>query len=179
MPDHDDRPPWAGPDPAVRGLGGYDQRPEQPVPLSPYGPYGAPVPRSPAPVDVRVVGAATGTRGLALAGVAMGGVALLGVLLLAVFVGVTLLGPDGSAAGGNPRHRRAFVGQQPGRTVARRRDRAPGHRRGGVPEGISCPSTPKVAQDVTTVCHGDVDGEEWAFVVFFEDAEGHYTLLEV
>nr|WP_269778579.1 DUF4333 domain-containing protein [Microlunatus antarcticus] len=50
---------------------------------------------------------------------------------------------------------------------------------GGDPENVTCPATAQVAQDVTTVCHGDVDGDEYAFVVFFEDAKGDYTLLPI
>ena len=50
---------------------------------------------------------------------------------------------------------------------------------GGDPQGVTCPITPEVAQDVTTGCHGQVDGDEWAFAVLFEDAAGRYTLLEV
>jgi len=49
----------------------------------------------------------------------------------------------------------------------------------GDPSGITCPATAEVAQDVTSVCHGDVDGDEWAFVVFIEDDQGSYTVLPV
>lgn len=180
MPDHDDRPPWAGaPTQPYAGWTGYADQPGHPAPLTPYGPYGPPAPTSD-PVDVRVVGTATGSRGLAIAGVAMGGVALLGVLLLAVFVGLTLAGPDGSGGWGPTRGTVApsSGSSLDGPSLAAEIERQVTDE-GGAPEGISCPSTPRVAQDVTTVCHGDVDGEEWAFVVFFEDTQGRYTLLEV
>ena len=29
---------------------------------------------------------------------------------------------------------------------------------------------------VVSVCHGTVDDEDWAVVVFFEDNDGRYTL---
>lgn len=181
MPDHDDRPPWAGaPAQPYAGWTGYGEQPGHPAPLTPYGPYGPPAPTSPAPVDVRVVGAATGTRGLALAGVVLGGAALLGVLLLGVLGLVTSLDPGGSGSWGPTR---GTVAPSSGSSLDGASLAAEIERRitdeGGAPEGITCPSTPKVAQDVTTVCHGDVDGDEWAFVVFFEDTEGRYTLLEV
>lgn len=47
---------------------------------------------------------------------------------------------------------------------------------GGQAEGMTCPETPKVEQGVVTVCHGQIDGEDWAVIVFFEDATGKYTL---
>ena len=50
---------------------------------------------------------------------------------------------------------------------------------GSEPEGITCPDTAKVGKDITTVCHGTDFGDEAAFVVFFEDDEGAYTLMEV
>jgi len=50
---------------------------------------------------------------------------------------------------------------------------------GGEPEGMTCPTTAKVAQDVTTVCHGSDYGASSTFVVFFEHDRGAYTLLEI
>ena len=179
MPDHDDHPPWAGaPTQPYAGWTGYAEQPEQPAPLSPYGPYGPPAPATPAPVDVRVVGGPAGVRGLAVAGIATGGVALLGVLLLAVFVLVTSGSGDPGGWGPVRGTVTPVSGSLDGPTLAAEIARQITDE-GGDPEGITCPSTPKVAQDVTTVCHGDVDGDEWAFVVFFEDAEGRYTLLEL
>jgi len=180
VPDHDDRPPWAGaPSQPYAGWTGYAEQPEHRAALTPYGPYGPPAPTSPAPVDVRVVGAADGRR-LAIAGVALAGVALLGVLLLAVFVLATSPDPGGSGGWGPTRGTVApsSGSSLDGPSLAAEIERQVTDE-GGAPEGITCPSTPKGAQDVTTVCHGDVDGEEWAFVVFFEDAEGRYTLLEI
>ena len=48
---------------------------------------------------------------------------------------------------------------------------------GGDVGRVSCPGTPSVRQGVVTVCHGQVDGEEWAFVVLFEDEDARFTLL--
>lgn len=48
---------------------------------------------------------------------------------------------------------------------------------GGTTSDLRCPDTTAVRQNVTTVCHGVVDETDWALVVFFEDADGHFTLL--
>jgi hypothetical protein len=48
---------------------------------------------------------------------------------------------------------------------------------GGDPSEMTCPDTPAVRQGVTTVCHGVIDEDDWAIVVFFEDSSGNYTLL--
>ena len=50
---------------------------------------------------------------------------------------------------------------------------------GGDPSEMVCPVTARVDQNVTTVCHGSIDGEDWALVVFFEDTAGRYTLQPV
>jgi hypothetical protein len=154
----------------------------QPASLSPYGP---PPAYGPTPIEVRLQVPPTSARGMAVAGVVLGGLALLGVLLLGVFaVVVTFFGPfdDGGGGGGYGPMRGtvASVKGSPlsGQTLAdevTRRVRDDG----GYPEGISCPGTVEVAQDVTTVCHGTDDGEDSSFVVFFEDASGVYTLLEI
>jgi uncharacterized protein DUF4333 len=47
---------------------------------------------------------------------------------------------------------------------------------GGDVTAMTCPATPRVAQGVVTVCHGQIDGGAWAVVVYFEDASGTYTL---
>ncbi|WP_460628369.1 hypothetical protein [Intrasporangium mesophilum] len=41
---------------------------------------------------------------------------------------------------------------------------------------MDCPKTRKVAQGVVTVCHGQIDDEDWAVVVYFEDELGTFTL---
>jgi len=128
-----------------------------------------------------VTAAPAGGRGLALAGVVLGGLALFGVLLLgiafAAFVG--LGGPGGSGYGPTQGTVAPSAGRSlDGPVLAAELERQVSDE-GGDPDGITCPATAEVAQDVTTVCHGQVDGDEWAFVVFFEDATGRYTLLEV
>jgi hypothetical protein len=50
------------------------------------------------------------------------------------------------------------------------------NRSGGDASGMTCPDTPAVAQGVVTVCHGFIDDDGWAVVVFFEDAAGRFTL---
>ena len=186
MPDHDHRSPWArhdlGVDPYAvpREAAGYAT---EPVPATaPLQPYGAPSPFPAAPIEVRVVGGATPGRGLAIAGVVLGGLALLGVLLLGVFaLVVTFAGDEGGGGYYGPMRGTVapvkgspLTGSALAEEVTRKvRDD------GGLPEGVSCPATLKVAQDVTTVCHGTDDGEDSSFVVFFEDAQGDYTLLEI
>ena len=171
MTENDPRSPWA---------------PHPPVPpaAASYG-YLPPAAYGPSPIEVRVEAPRPAGRGLAIAGVVLGGVALLGVVLLGVFAFViTFLGPlDGGGGGGYYGPMRGTIAPVKGspltgpaladevtRTV---RDD------GGYPEGVVCPATAEVAQDVTTVCHGTDDGVDTSFVVFFEDATGAYTLLEV
>ncbi|WP_020574133.1 hypothetical protein [Actinopolymorpha alba] len=41
---------------------------------------------------------------------------------------------------------------------------------------LRCPDTEKVNQGVVTLCHGTIGGDEWAVIVYFEDARGRFTL---
>lgn len=41
---------------------------------------------------------------------------------------------------------------------------------------LACPRVPRVAQGVVSVCHGEIDGDQWDVVVIFEDGRGDYTL---
>lgn len=50
---------------------------------------------------------------------------------------------------------------------------------GGEVREMRCPDTPSIRQGVVTVCHGSISGDPWAVVVFFEDAEGRFTLQPV
>ncbi|GAB2596666.1 DUF4333 domain-containing protein [Microlunatus antarcticus] len=170
MTDHDPRAPWA----------------PHPAPLDPYGPSHAYLPPAytPSPTGVPQPGPAPDGRRLAITGVVLGGLALLGVLLLGVYaLTSTFVGSDdGDGSGGStpirgtiaPSAGAGLDGPALAAEIARQvRDE------GGDPENVTCPATAQVAQDVTTVCHGDVDGDEYAFVVFFEDAKGDYTLLPI
>lgn len=47
---------------------------------------------------------------------------------------------------------------------------------GGEVEAMRCPDVASVVQGVVTVCHGSISGDQWAVIVYFEDAQGHYTL---
>lgn len=49
-------------------------------------------------------------------------------------------------------------------------------RDGGVVTILTCPDTPRIGQGVVSVCHGTMDGDAWAFVVYLEDDQGHFTL---
>ena len=41
---------------------------------------------------------------------------------------------------------------------------------------MDCPDTRKVGQGVVTVCHGQIEGDDWAVIVYFEDELGSFTL---
>ncbi|NYH88710.1 DUF4333 domain-containing protein [Actinopolymorpha rutila] len=50
---------------------------------------------------------------------------------------------------------------------------------GGDVEAMRCPDVASVNQGVVAVCHGTISGDQWAVIVYFEDAQGHYTLVPV
>jgi hypothetical protein len=50
------------------------------------------------------------------------------------------------------------------------------HYSGATDISMNCPDTRKVAQGVVTVCHGQIEGGDWAVVVYFEDTVGSFTL---
>ena len=177
MTDHDPRAPWSGP----------------PAPLDPYGPshaylsgaaYGPPPVGGPPVVPAPTATTAPAGRRLAMTGVVLGGLALLGVLLLGLYaLTSTFLGSDDGSGSGGYEPTRGTIGPSSGAGLGGAELAGEISRQvrdeGGDPEGVTCPDTAEVAQDVTTVCHGDVDGAEYAFVVFFEDAKGDYTLLAI
>lgn len=43
---------------------------------------------------------------------------------------------------------------------------------------VSCPDTASVTASTVVVCSGDVEGLQWTGVVFFEDGEGTFVVLE-
>ena len=148
-------------------------------PVDPY-PYGPGSPYPPVTVvapEQRATGTVLGAAALFVAVLA-----LLGVAVLAVVGGVMFAGgfEDGGGGWGPTRGTLAppaggglkgeALAEEVGRQV---RDE------GGDPEDITCPGTSRVQQDVTTVCHGRIDGDDYAFVVFFENERGDYTLLEI
>jgi hypothetical protein len=49
----------------------------------------------------------------------------------------------------------------------------------GEVSNLRCPATPRVVQGAVTVCHGSIGGDEWGVVVFFENRDGQFTLLQV
>ena len=121
-----------------------------------------PVPtRSGLPVTATVLAAA------ALAGV-------LGVIVWLVAVGAPLPGEgNGGPLTGQVAVRRTTLSGEDLASAVRQRIRDDG----GDPSQMTCPDTPAVYQGVTTVCHGVIDEDDWAIVVFFEDSSGNYTLL--
>lgn len=44
---------------------------------------------------------------------------------------------------------------------------------------VSCPDTEAVTVSTAVVCTGDVDGYVWTGIVFFEDTEGTFVVVEV
>jgi hypothetical protein len=176
--------PWSRPEPASPHLGWASTAsyppapvasyPATPTPVLPQGGY--PVP----PVQVHLTTPAGPGRGLAVAAVVLAGLALLVALLALAVGGVAALAGDSSGGYGQlrgtitPAKGGALTGSALAKEVATKVSED-----GGEPEGITCPATAKVAQDVTTVCHGSDYGENSTFVVFFEDGKGAYTLLEI
>lgn len=49
---------------------------------------------------------------------------------------------------------------------------------GGYYEEVFCPATPRVAQDVTTVCRVDDGYEQYSVVVLFLDSDGRFEAAE-
>ena len=122
------------------------------------------------------------TSGLAVVAVVLAALALVGTVVSALWFGGSGIegsDDDGYGAWGPLTGQVAVVGGAlPGDDLAaavRREVEIDG----GVVERMSCPDTAAVGQNVTTVCHAVVDDYEWAMVVFFEDAGGHYTILPV
>jgi hypothetical protein len=110
----------------------------------------------------------------------MASAALIGVL--SVIVWLVSVGPSLPGSGGaGPLTGSVAVpagGQLTGDALAssvRQRIQADG----GNPSRMTCPDTNTVAQNVTTVCHGVIDDEDWAVVIFFESSGGAYTMLPV
>lgn len=183
----DDHPsPWSRPGPATPHPGGTAAAPAASYPPAAAAPYpAAPTSVLPQvgygapPVQVNLTTPAGPGRGLAVAGVALAGIALVVALLALVVGGVSAFA--GAPGGGYglrgtiaPGKGSALTGPALAEEVATTVTQD-----GGDPEGITCPATARVAQDVTTVCHGFDFGENSTFVVFFEDDEGAYTLLEI
>ncbi|EWT00296.1 hypothetical protein N865_16525 [Intrasporangium oryzae NRRL B-24470] len=144
------------------------------IPAQPAGwtqPWTPPAPYVPAP-------RAGSGNGLAIAALVMSIIAL---------VCVVGMGALAVLAGGGPGSTTPMTGTLPsGSTVTplsgadlSRTVSARIAQDGSTVDEMQCPATPKVAQGVVTVCHGTVDGGDWAVVVYFEDAIGSYTLALV
>jgi hypothetical protein len=123
-------------------------------------------------------------RGLTIASFVLSIIAVLGVLLLGL---VMLAGSadldstqpdDGTSGSMAPLTGSVSVaaGQSlPGDDLANAVEQRI-HADGAADVQMDCPGTPKVAQGVVTVCHGQIEGDEWAVVVYFEDDLGSFTL---
>lgn len=117
-------------------------------------------------------------RGLAIASFVLSALALVGVL--AVGAWVIFVGPGGGSGasvpltGQLPRSAAgaALAGSDLSVTARVRQD-------GGDVADMTCPRTPKVGQGVVTVCHGVISGSDYAVVVYFETADGRFTLEPV
>lgn len=118
------------------------------------------------------------TSGLAVVAVVLAALALVGVVVTALWTGLGEGGDDDYGYGPLTGQLAVRDGGVPGVDLAAAvRSEVEGD--GGYVTRMNCPDTPRVAQNVTTVCHGVVDESDWAMVVFFEDTGGSYTVLPV
>lgn len=120
---------------------------------------------------------APGRSGLAIASLVISIIALLGVVCVAawmLFAGAPLPGSGGErplTGQVAPTSTGGVSGSDLSSAVsARVRDD------GGDVTAMRCPDTRAIQQGVVTVCHGTISGDEWAVVVYFEDAQGRFTL---
>ena len=184
-----DQPPFpaapgrfpAAPGPFPAGWG-HPPGPPGYGPSSPpgYGPPAYPAPVSAPPGYAPAPASPVRTSGLVVAAFVLATTALLGMLGMVVW----LVGSGGDLGGGDDGSTSPLRGTVPvavsgavsGPALAeevRRRIREDG----GDPTQLSCPDTARVAQGITTVCHGVIDSEDWNLAVFFESAAGAYSLL--
>jgi hypothetical protein len=113
-------------------------------------------------------------RGLTIAAFVLSVISFLGVLGICAFIALGVAGGEGmvpltgevTVAAGQP-----LPGEDLAHAIEQRIIDD-----GAVDVALECPDTPKVDQGVVTVCHGDIDGGEWAVIVYFEDELGTYTL---
>ena len=153
-----------------------------PAPYAYYGPQPTSGPVTP-PGPMLVGPASNAYRGLTIAAFVMSALALLGVVAIAALGLLASLGPfgPGDGTGGTV----PLTGTLPSTTTLaplsgddlQRGVSTRITQDGAGAVDMTCPQTRQVAQNVTTVCHGTIDGDEWAVVVFFEDADGAFTLL--
>ena len=136
-------------------------------------------PSSSAPAATALVPPPVGGRGLLITSIVLASAALAAVLGVVVWLAATG-GPLGDGGGyapltGQVAPRGGAVSGEDLAAVVRQRIRDDG----GSPTRMNCPDTPTVAHSTTTVCHGVIDEDDWAVVVFFEDSSGNYTLLPI
>jgi len=149
------------------------------TPSATDGPPGAPpAPQwaaPPAPYQYPLTAPGRGGNGLAIAAVVMSGLSLLGVLVLAVLYVAGPVGDTGAPIG--VLHGTATVagGQANGDELASNLRQIVTDDGGDVEE-LTCPASSPVDAGEVTVCHGDVSGDEWAFIVVFEDADGTFVV---
>jgi hypothetical protein len=124
---------------------------------------------------------------LAITALVLSVIALLGVLSVAVLLGMgayAMSGPAGDGGGGNDWPLTGQLsastagGPVPGDTLAEDVSDRLAQDFGDVSR-MDCPPTPGVGQNVVTLCHGVIDSSDYAIVVFFEDDDGHFTLLPI
>jgi uncharacterized protein DUF4333 len=112
-------------------------------------------------------------NGVAVAALVVAVIALLGVIAVGVFA-VAVLGGGGEPLTGRlpaVSPRAPLSGSALADAVSDRITKD-----GGDVGRVRCPETAKVAQGTVTVCHATIDDGDWAVVVFFEDAQGTFTL---
>lgn len=139
-------------------------------PPPPYAP-GNPMPFAPVPHAYAAPKSSRPALVLSIISLVVAVVSLLGMLLMAAAMfGGGSVGPlTGTVPSVTPGS--ALTGEALASAVSSRIEDD-----GGQVDAMTCPETPKVEQGVVTVCHGGIDGGDWAVIVFFEDATGKYTL---
>ena len=161
------------------------------------GPVGAPVgPPAGAPLALVPPPAVAGQRsdtykGLAIASFVLSLLAVVGVLLFGLGAldrpASATSSADSSSADPGPDPNGMSSGPLTGNAPVQAGKSLPGadlanavehriHDDGAKDISMDCPDTRKVAQGVVTVCHGQIEGEDWAVVVYFEDDLGRFTL---
>lgn len=178
--------PHAAPSQGYPAQAAYPAYPAQPqaAPQPWPGQQGAPsyAPYPPVPYARSPYGAAKSSRpGLVIAVISLivSGLALLAVFGMGVFMFGGPAGPGGPAGTMAPLTGKvpsvspstSLLGERLSSEISVRLEDD-----GWIVDEVKCPTTPKVAQGVVSVCHATMDEGDWAVVVYFEDDQGTYTL---
>lgn len=102
-------------------------------------------------------------------------IALLGVIGIAVMMFAGGPGGDGPLTGQLPIAGAGAIGSTEfSKAIADRM-----RQDGATVDDMVCPAAPTVERGQVWVCHGKLDGSDWAVIVYVEDSAGRYTLNPV